>query len=98
MLSQFCIYRVRRADSLGGVRRRWVDAKNSTELTRKWYASHLRFPLNFYYPSVWEEAARRRLAAVCDFDATPEAVEAYVSGTDTRCCARLRTLVAAYRW
>ena len=62
---------------------RWVDAKNSTELTRRWYASHLRFPLNFYYPSVWKEAARRRLAAVCDFDASPEAVEAYVGGLRT---------------
>ena len=57
-----------------------MDAKNSAEVTRKWYASQLRFPLSFYYPSAWEEAARRRLAAVCDFDATPEAVEAYVSG------------------
>ena len=58
---------------------RWVDAKNSTEVTRKWYASHLRFPLNLYYPSAWEEAAQQRLAAVCDFDAPPEAVESEVS-------------------
>ncbi|XP_043236868.1 metaxin-1-like [Amphibalanus amphitrite] len=76
----------------------WVDAKNSTELTRKWYASHLRFPLNFYYPSVWEEAARRRLAAVCDFDATPEAVEAYVCRRADECFSSLSEQLGDRHW
>ena len=59
---------------------RWVDSKNSTDVTRPWYASRLRFPLSLYYPSAWQEAARRRLDAVCDFDASQQAIEAYVSG------------------
>ena len=70
-----------------------MDSKNSTDVTRQWYASRLRFPLSLYYPSAWQEAARRRLAAVCDFDASQEAIEAYVSGgrrrSDLHCCTAL---------
>ncbi|XP_037082527.1 metaxin-1-like [Pollicipes pollicipes] len=76
----------------------WVDAQNSTELTRRWYASRLRFPLNFYYPSVWEEAAKRKLASVCDFDVSASAVESYVCRRADECFASLSEQLGERDW
>uniref|UniRef100_A0A803ST91 Metaxin-1 n=1 Tax=Anolis carolinensis TaxID=28377 RepID=A0A803ST91_ANOCA len=43
----------------------WVDAKNYVELTRKWYAEAIPFPLNFFLPGRMQKQQLERLQTVC---------------------------------
>lgn len=43
---------------------RWIDNKNSIELTKSWFAKKLMFPLNFYYPGHYEAQAKKLITAL----------------------------------
>ncbi|MGH0178085.1 UNVERIFIED_CONTAM: hypothetical protein FKN15_076514 [Acipenser sinensis] len=42
----------------------WVDSKNYVEVTRRWYAENIPFPLNFYLPTRMHSHALDRLRLV----------------------------------
>lgn len=56
---------------------RWVDEKNYIDLSRPWYAKHLRFPFNYYYPGQYERDARFRLNAC--YEEASDDLATYVS-------------------
>ncbi|XP_024603940.1 metaxin-1 isoform X2 [Neophocaena asiaeorientalis asiaeorientalis] len=43
----------------------WVDAKNYVEVTRKWYAEAMPFPLNFFLPGRMQRQYVERLQLLC---------------------------------
>ena len=43
----------------------WVDAKNYVEVTRKWYAEAMPFPLNFFLPGRMQRQYMERLQLLC---------------------------------
>ncbi|XP_019567421.2 metaxin-1 isoform X3 [Rhinolophus sinicus] len=43
----------------------WVDSKNFVEVTRKWYAEALPFPLNFFLPGRMQRLHMERLQLLC---------------------------------
>ncbi|XP_044540561.1 metaxin-1 [Gracilinanus agilis] len=43
----------------------WVDAKNYVELTRKWYAEAMPFPLNLFLPGRMQRKHLERLQLLC---------------------------------
>ncbi|KAG8519992.1 Metaxin-1 [Galemys pyrenaicus] len=43
----------------------WVDAKNYVEVTRKWYAEAMPFPLNFFLPGRMQRQFMERLQLLC---------------------------------
>ncbi|XP_072503316.1 metaxin-1 isoform X2 [Notamacropus eugenii] len=43
----------------------WVDAKNYVELTRKWYAEAMPFPLNLFLPGRMQKKYLERLQLLC---------------------------------
>lgn len=43
----------------------WVDAKNYVEVTRKWYAEAMPFPLNFFLPGRMQRQHMERLQLLC---------------------------------
>ncbi|XP_074118300.1 metaxin-1 isoform X2 [Sminthopsis crassicaudata] len=43
----------------------WVDAKNYVELTRKWYAEAMPFPLNLFLPGRMQKKHIERLQLLC---------------------------------
>lgn len=43
----------------------WVDSKNFVEVTRKWYAEALPFPLNFFLPGRMQRQHMERLQLLC---------------------------------
>ncbi|XP_050022425.1 metaxin-1 [Alexandromys fortis] len=43
----------------------WVDAKNYVEVTRKWYAEAMPFPLNFFLPGRMQRKYMERLQLLC---------------------------------
>nr|XP_058165792.1 metaxin-1 isoform X2 [Dasypus novemcinctus] len=43
----------------------WVDAKNYVEVTRKWYAEAMPFPLNFFLPGRMQRQHVERLQLLC---------------------------------
>ncbi|XP_052587888.1 metaxin-1 [Peromyscus californicus insignis] len=43
----------------------WIDAKNYVEVTRKWYAEAMPFPLNFFLPGRMQRQYMERLQLLC---------------------------------
>lgn len=43
----------------------WIDAKNYVEVTRKWYAEAMPFPLNFFLPGRMQRRHMERLQLLC---------------------------------
>lgn len=43
----------------------WIDAKNYVEVTRKWYAEAMPFPLNFFLPGRMQRKYMERLQLLC---------------------------------
>lgn len=43
----------------------WVDSKNYVEVTRKWYAEAMPFPLNFFLPGHMQRQHLERLQLLC---------------------------------
>ncbi|XP_054568262.1 metaxin-1 isoform X1 [Eptesicus fuscus] len=43
----------------------WIDAKNYVEVTRKWYAEAMPFPLNFFLPGRMQRQHIERLQLLC---------------------------------
>lgn len=43
----------------------WVDTKNYVEVTRKWYAEAMPFPLNFFLPGRMQRQHMERLQLLC---------------------------------
>lgn len=43
----------------------WVDTKNYVEVTRKWYAEAIPFPLNFFLPGRMQRQFMERLQLLC---------------------------------
>lgn len=43
----------------------WIDAKNYVEVTRKWYAEAMPFPLNFFLPGRMQRQHMERLQLLC---------------------------------
>ncbi|XP_021510031.1 metaxin-1 [Meriones unguiculatus] len=43
----------------------WIDAKNYVEVTRKWYAEAMPFPLNFFLPGRMQRRYMERLQLLC---------------------------------
>ncbi|XP_051013482.1 metaxin-1 [Acomys russatus] len=43
----------------------WIDAKNYVEVTRKWYAEAMPFPLNFFLPGRMQRKHMERLQLLC---------------------------------
>lgn len=43
----------------------WIDAKNYVEVTRKWYAEAMPFPLNFFMPGRMQRQYMERLQLLC---------------------------------
>uniref|UniRef100_A0ABI7X0B2 Metaxin-1 n=1 Tax=Felis catus TaxID=9685 RepID=A0ABI7X0B2_FELCA len=43
----------------------WVDTKNYVEVTRKWYAEAMPFPLNFFLPGRMQRQFMERLQLLC---------------------------------
>ncbi|XP_004693862.1 PREDICTED: metaxin-1 isoform X2 [Condylura cristata] len=43
----------------------WVDTKNYVEVTRKWYAEAMPFPLNFFLPGRMQRQYMERLQLLC---------------------------------
>ncbi|XP_012514197.1 PREDICTED: metaxin-1 isoform X1 [Propithecus coquereli] len=43
----------------------WIDSKNYVEVTRKWYAEAMPFPLNFFLPGRMQRQYMERLQLLC---------------------------------
>ena len=43
----------------------WIDAKNYVEVTQKWYAEAMPFPLNFFLPGRMQRQYMERLQLLC---------------------------------
>lgn len=43
----------------------WIDTKNYVEVTRKWYAETMPFPLNFFLPGRMQRQYMERLQLLC---------------------------------
>nr|KAF6413775.1 metaxin 1 [Molossus molossus] len=43
----------------------WIDTKNYVEVTRKWYAEAMPFPLNFFLPGRMQRQHMERLQLLC---------------------------------
>lgn len=53
----------------------WVDAKNYVEVTRKWYAEAMPFPLNFFLPGRMQRRHMERLQLLLCGEQRPESEE-----------------------
>lgn len=50
----------------------WVDTKNYVEVTRKWYAEAMPFPLNFFLPGRMQRQHMERLQLLLCGEQRPE--------------------------
>lgn len=53
----------------------WVDTKNYVEVTRKWYAEAMPFPLNFFLPGRMQRQHMERLQLLLCGEQRPESEE-----------------------
>jgi len=69
----------------------WIDHGNFTELIRPWYAKAVPFPLNFWYPGKYENAAQILMESMFPKEDSKTAIENKVYSEAQKCLTLLST-------